>query len=48
MLYHRNIKTQGITSSACAIQVSIYFEMDRQPGALTSSRPFLEVVGAIF
>ena len=47
-LDHRNIKTQGITSVACAIEISIYFEMNRQPGALTSSRLFLEVVSAIF
>ena len=36
------------TSAACAIQISIYFEMNRQPGPLTGSRLFLEVVGAIF
>ena len=47
MSVHRNIKTQGITSAACAIQISIYFEMNRQPDALTSSRRFLEVVSAI-
>ena len=45
---HRNIKTQGITSVASPIEISIYFEMNRQPGALTSSRLFLEVVSAIF
>ena len=47
-LKHRNIKTQEITSAACAIKISFYFEMNRQQGALTSSRLFSEVVGAIF
>ena len=26
---HRNIKTQGITSAACAIQIFIYFRINR-------------------
>ena len=26
---HRRIKTQGITSATCTIQISIYFEMNR-------------------
>ena len=37
-----------ITSATCAIYFFFYFEMNRHPSMVTSSRPFLEVTDAFF